>query len=69
MTIEQVKKNIQYGDYNILQLLLKASSVAAARQRFLRGDEDALKAMITIQENRKELIEQYQTKNENVKQK
>lgn len=59
MTIEQVKKNIQYGDYNLLQQLLKATSVAAARQRFLRGDEEALNAMITIQENRQKLIKEY----------
>lgn len=64
MTIEQVKKNIQYGDYNILQRLLNASSVAAARQRFLRGDEDAFTAMVEIQENRKNLIESYQSKTE-----
>jgi hypothetical protein len=61
MTFEQIKNNIQYGDYNTLQKLLKAKTVAAARMRFLREDEDAVKAMQTIQENREKLIEDFTT--------
>lgn len=52
MTIAQIKKNMKHGDYNILQKLLKLSTESAARQKFLRGDKDALEGMIKIQENR-----------------
>ncbi|MFA7448775.1 MAG: hypothetical protein WCY77_10085 [Weeksellaceae bacterium] len=61
MTFEQVKKNIVYGDYNLLQKILNAPSVAAARMRFLRGeDREAIEAMKAIQENREEFIKKYQ---------
>lgn len=63
MKIEQIKKKIQYGDFNILQKLINAPTVAAARMRFLRGDEDAIKAMAKIQDNREELIKNYREKN------
>ena len=59
MTFEQIKKNIKYGDYNILQELLEAPSVSAVRMRFLRQDIEAVKAMLFIQENRDALIEKY----------
>ena len=52
MTIAQIKKNMKHGDYNILQKLLKLSTESAARQKFLRGDKDAVEGMIKIQENR-----------------
>jgi len=52
MTISQIKKNMKHGDYNILQKLLKLSTESAARQKFLRGDKDAVEGMIKIQENR-----------------
>lgn len=63
MKIEQIKKKIQYGDFNILQKLINAPTVAAARMRFFRGDEDAIKAMAKIQDNREELIKNYREKN------
>ena len=63
MKIEQIKKKIQYGDFNILQKLINAPTVAAARMRFFRGDEDAIKAMAKIQDNREELIKNYIEKN------
>jgi len=59
MTFEQVKENIQYGDYNLLQKILNAPTVAAARMKFLRGDNDAVNAMKAIQENREEFIKKY----------
>lgn len=62
MTIEQIKKNIQYGDYNTLQKLLQAPTVQAARMRFLRGDNDAIEAMKTIQKNREDLIKDFTVK-------
>lgn len=52
MKLEQIKKNIKYGDYNILQKLLKTSSVSVAKRKFLSGDKEALDAMMVIQENR-----------------
>lgn len=52
MTLAQIKKNIKHGDYSILQKLLRLSTESAARQKFLRGDKDALEGMIKIQENR-----------------
>ena len=52
MNLDQIKKNIKYGDYDILQKLLKASSVSIAKQRLLRGDKEALEAMAVIQKNR-----------------
>ncbi len=63
MEIEQIKKKIQYGDFNLLQKLINAPTVAAARMRFFRGDEDAIKAMAKIQDNRAELIKNYREKN------
>ncbi len=52
MTLAQIKKNIKHGDYSILQKLLRLSTESAARQKFLRGDKDAVEGMIKIQENR-----------------
>ena len=59
MTIEQIKEGIDYGDYNLLQKILGVKTVAAARMRFLRGDEKAIQAMRAIQENREEYIKKY----------
>lgn len=61
MTFEQIKNNIQYGDYNILQRLLNAKSVQAARMKFLRGDKEAIDAMRKIHENREEFIKSNQS--------
>lgn len=58
-TFELVKENIMYGDYNLLNEILQAKTVTAARARFLRGDEEAISAMIAIQKNRKEFVEKY----------
>lgn len=52
MNFDQIKKNIKYGDYNILQKLLKVSSVNIAKQKFLKGDNDAVEAMNAIQKSR-----------------
>lgn len=64
MTFEQVKQNIQYGDYNLLQKILGTNTVQSARMRFLRGDEDAITAMEAIQTNREEFISKYKNRNE-----
>ncbi len=52
MTQEQIKKNISFEDYEMLQQLLKAPSVSVAKQRFLRGDKEAVNAMLKIQEDK-----------------
>ncbi|REC64101.1 hypothetical protein DRF65_00555 [Chryseobacterium pennae] len=52
------KEKINYGDYQLLGEMLYVSS-DAARKRYKRNEEEALKAMDMIQENRKELIEKY----------
>lgn len=67
MTYEEIKSKIEYGDYNTLQHLLNAKTVAAARMKFLRGDEDAIQAMKAIQENREELIKNYNNDEELIK--
>ncbi|MEC3875972.1 hypothetical protein [Chryseobacterium salviniae] len=58
MTIEQLKEKIDYGDYNLLQKILNVKTVAAARMRFLRGDDEAIDAMRKIQENKEKFIEE-----------
>ncbi|WP_312296843.1 hypothetical protein [Chryseobacterium sp.] len=52
------KEKINYGDYQILAEMLTVSS-DAARKRYKRGDKEAVEAMNTIQENRKQLLEDY----------
>jgi hypothetical protein len=56
MTIEQIKEKIEYGDYNTLQKILNVKTVAAARMRFLRGEDDAVKAMQSIQVKNEKII-------------
>lgn len=62
MEIEQIKENSVWW-LQSLQKLINAPTVAAARMRFFRGDEDAIKAMAKIQDNRTELIKNYREKN------
>lgn len=57
---EEIRQNIQYGDYNVLQKILNAPSVQSARMRFLRRDEEAIAAMKKIQENREKFIKENQ---------
>ena len=58
MTIEQITKELKYGDYNTLGEMLGISATAA-KMRFIRGDEEAKKGLETIIENRKELISSF----------
>lgn len=60
MTIEQIKKKTQYGDYTTLGQILGITAVAA-KMRFLRGDENARVAMEKIIKSREELIKQFKT--------
>lgn len=52
------EEKINYGDYQLLGELLKVSS-DAARKRYKRKEKEALKVMNMIQENRKQLVEDY----------
>lgn len=63
MTFEQIRENIQYGDFNTLQEVLGTKTVGAARMRFLRRDEEAIKAMQFIHDQRKLLPKKFQTQN------
>lgn len=67
MTYEEIKSKIEYGDYNLLPQLIGVKTVAAARMKFLRGDEEAIQAMRAIQENREELIKNYKSDEETIK--
>lgn len=61
LTIEQIKKNIRYGDYTILGQVLKINA-PAAKMRFIRGNEIAVATLIKIIENREALIQEFQFK-------
>jgi hypothetical protein len=52
------KEKINYGDYQLLGELLSVSS-DAARMRYKRNENEAVKVMYMIQENRKQFIESY----------
>lgn len=67
MTIEEIKNKIAYGDYNVLQKLLGAPSVGAARAKFLREDPEAIAAMEAIIKNREELISKFKSQTEDQK--
>lgn len=58
MKTEQKRK---YGDYQLLGEMMNCSS-DAAKMRYLRGDEEAIKAMLAIRESRRKLIETYKEK-------
>jgi len=58
MTIEQIKKKTQYGDYTLLGQVLGLNS-PAAKMRFLRGDENAKQALLKIIASREELIKEF----------
>lgn len=65
MTIEQIKKKTQYGDYTLLGQVLGINA-PAAKMRFLRGDEKSKEALVKIIENRENLIEEFkETENGN----
>jgi hypothetical protein len=61
LTIEQIKKNIRYGDYTMLGQVLKIKA-PAAKMRFVRGNEIAVATLIKIIENREALIQEFQIK-------
>lgn len=58
MTTEEIKKNIQYGDYTTLGQVLNINATAA-KMRFIRGDEKARQALVKIIKNREKLIKEF----------
>jgi len=62
MEIEQIKKNIQYGDYQTLGRALGISA-EAAKMRFFRGDEKSANILKEIAELRETLIQNHSTTN------
>lgn len=61
MTIEQIKKKIQYGDYTTLGDMLGLTP-AAAKMRFFRGDEETKAALEKVIKSRERLIKQFSTR-------
>lgn len=61
MTIEQIKKKTQYGDYTTLGLMLGITPMAA-KMRFIRGDQEAKEAMEKILEARENLLKNHKKK-------
>lgn len=59
MTVEELKSKMQYGDYNTLARMLGVQNAAAARARFLRGDEEAYEATRQIIQAREDLIKKF----------
>jgi urease beta subunit len=56
MTLEQIKKKMQYGDYITLGKMFNIPSTTS-KMRFLRGDEKTTEAMSKIIETREKLID------------
>lgn len=58
MTSDEIKSELQYGDYTTLGKMLGVPPTTA-KMRFLRGDEGAKNALEKIIEGRKKLIEDF----------
>lgn len=58
MTIEQIKKQMQYGDYRTLGRMFNLPPTTT-KMRFLRGDEKTTEALVKIIDAREKLIEDF----------
>lgn len=58
MTIEEIKKKMEYGDYNTLSKMLD-ESVTTVRARFLRKDPDTVEAMKTWVMHREAFVKSF----------
>lgn len=58
MTLEQIKKQIQYGDYVTLGKMFNLPT-STVKSRFLREDEKTAKAMVIIIKSREKMIEEF----------
>lgn len=61
MTIEDLKKKIEYGDYNTLGKMLNTSP-ATSKARLTRGDKEAAEAMTIIIATREKMIYDFQNR-------
>ena len=57
--VEKIRKKLLYGDFYLLAKILDISS-DAAKQRFNRGNPDALKIMERIIDDRNRLVSELQ---------
>lgn len=58
MIVEQIKKQMQYGDYVTLGKMFNLPT-STVKARFLREDEKTVKAVVKIIEARDKLIEEF----------
>ena len=63
MTSEQIKRKLQYGDYQTLGKTL-GISVEAAKMRFKRGDQKSARILQEIVEMREKLIQTHREADE-----
>lgn len=64
-TMEQIKHKKRCGDYILLSQLLDVAQ-HTAKMRLVRGEKEAIKAMLAIIENRERFIKEYRSKNQQV---
>lgn len=62
MTIEQIKKKIQVGDYILASKMLKTTP-ENVRTRFTRNKQDVVDVLSIIINNREHLIKEYWIQN------
>lgn len=62
MTIEQIKKKIQVGDYILASKMLKTTP-ENVRTRFTRNKQDVVDVLSIIINNREHLIKEYWIRN------
>lgn len=58
--LEQIKQNIQYGDYQTAAKILDITA-DAAKMRFRRGDKKTVEILKKITESRENLIQELKT--------
>ncbi|NRR90619.1 hypothetical protein HSX10_03475 [Winogradskyella undariae] len=61
MTIEEIKSKVEYGDYPVLAQMLGLRSPQSAQKRFLRGNEEARRALEIIITTRENMIKTFKT--------
>lgn len=61
MAIEELKKKIEYGDYNTLGKMLNVPPTTA-KARLFRNDKESAEAMVLIIETREKMIYNFKNK-------
>ncbi|GEM_PF-2413880 len=62
-SLEQLKPEMQIGDYDLVAEMIKAKSREAAKMRLRRGDKKALEALKTLIDKRKAILKDFQDDN------